>query len=171
MTFTAEDGTGLSGSNSYTEVIFGDDYATLRGLDTWMTLNPTQKERALVRATDYIDKNFQFIGSKRTSTQALQWPRWEAYDPDGWTLSGIPVALQQATIEYAVRSAIQELQPDPSTNSVGGWIQEVEERVGTLLERTKYADGAISRTMTPYPAADALLSRLIVRGGIRLERA
>lgn len=89
---------------------------------------------AIVRATDYIDTRFQFVGVKNSGTQTTQWPRIasagtqlvETLDndtfspfivvgvpptdpillvgPNGETITGIPQAIKNATAEYALRS-------------------------------------------------------------------
>ena len=75
--FTVDDGTGLTGSNSYVSVSDTDDYHTGRGNTSWTdgSITDASKKDALVRATDYVDKRFgsKYRGWRSSTTQALQW--------------------------------------------------------------------------------------------------
>lgn len=116
MPFTPEDGSGLTGANGYIAVTYADDHHALRGHTSWDDLQPTEKEQAIVRATDYVDKRFgrRFLGWRRTQAQALEWPRLDAYDDDDYLIQGVPAQLQKAVAEYALRAAIYNiLAPDP----------------------------------------------------------
>lgn len=165
MAFVAEDGTGLSNANSYVSVAVADTYAADRGQTAWAALATGAKQTALIQATDYINKNFRFKGYRvKASTQALMWPRSAVYDRDGVLLPAMPVPLQQATVEYALRASVASLQPDPTVSLVGIVTDHEEEVTGAVRERTKYAEGYRPTAMAPYPAADALLMDLIVSG-------
>ncbi|MCI0747037.1 MAG: hypothetical protein L0Y58_16660, partial [Verrucomicrobia subdivision 3 bacterium] len=120
MTLIKEDGTGKTDSNTYALVADADAfheghlYAT-----AWTGASTANKEKALVLATRLIDASYQFNGAKTKTTQALQWPRRGAVDPDrvpvtvawvsGMTIessgyfesSEMPKALVDATCEMA----------------------------------------------------------------------
>lgn len=121
MAIIVEDGTGKVDAVSYLSVADADTHHTARGNTQWTALTTTQKEQALVRATDYIDKRFgrKFRGSKIGNTQALEWPRSGATDNDGFSLgsASIPAQLKKATAEYAMRAyLVNVLAPDvPAT--------------------------------------------------------
>lgn len=100
-----EDGTGLTDSNSYVSVVFADDYFSARGVSEWADLENEAKENALVRATDYIDNIFQWYGQKKTSEQALHFPRKNLFDYEGNEIAGIPNCLRQAVCDAAVLSS------------------------------------------------------------------
>jgi hypothetical protein len=117
LTLVVEDGTGLTNSNSYVSVAEADTYNDGHVANTaWSALTTAQKEEAIVMATRVIDGEYQFNGFKKLISQALQWPRRDAKDPDRddsvfpTTLSSranefpedeIPVLLKNATIELA----------------------------------------------------------------------
>lgn len=116
MAFVAEDGTGLATANAYVSVAYGNTHHADRGRTDWASASDGDKEKALIRATDYIDQRFgiKFIGDRQSSAQALQWPRMGAYDRDGHALLGVPPQLQKACSEYALISLRQgELAPNP----------------------------------------------------------
>ncbi|MCI0744038.1 MAG: hypothetical protein L0Y58_01410 [Verrucomicrobia subdivision 3 bacterium] len=117
LTLIKETGSGLPDANSYASVADADSfhdghlYAT-----TWTSATTANKEKALVLATRLIDASYQFNGSKTKVTQALQWPREGAIDPDRKTLQfsalsnvfgpffesdQVPKALLDATCEMA----------------------------------------------------------------------
>lgn len=158
MAFVLEDGTGLSNSNALIDVAFADTYFGDRGIVAWTGDDATVKQPAIVRATDYICKRFKFLGDKYLETQALEFPRVydDADDPQ------MPVKMQQAVAEYALRALTGELAPDPTTDDTGGRVLEKFEKVGPLEERTRYSEGtAGTSVLKPYPAADMLLRGLI----------
>jgi hypothetical protein len=93
MVLVKEDGTGKPDSNTYALVADADAfheghlYAT-----AWTGASTANKEKALVLATRLIDASYQFNGGKISSTQALQWPREGAIDPDRLALARNPLA-------------------------------------------------------------------------------
>ena len=117
LTLVVEDGTGLSNSNSYVSVSEADAYNDAHIERTlWAALSTADKEAALAMATRVIDESYQFNGSKNGTSQALQWPRRDARNPDDddtvypVTLSyrdnefpndEIPKLLKNATIQLA----------------------------------------------------------------------
>ena len=171
MAFILEDGTGIAGANAYIDEAFADTYFTDRGVTEWTG----NKQIAIIKATDYIEKRWGrlFKGIKLSATQGLQWPRTTAYDDRGDALTLVPVKLQQATAEYALRALSESLLVDPST--VGQVIRK-KEKVDSLEEETEYARSNPTGTATTsgltisaYPAADMLMEELIrtVQGVIR----
>ncbi len=191
MTVILEDGTGVTDSNSYVNSEYVVSYLTDRGRIAEWAGSDAVKEAATIKATDYIEKRFSkfFLGTKSLSTQGLSWPRNNAIDQDGFTISGLPKVLKNATVEYAVRCLTSELLIDPSKpiNSSGGQVASGEiksfrEKTGPLEEETQFvtsADGSGNRPkysslvdsylIAAYPAADMLLETIIHRVG-RLER-
>lgn len=117
MVLVKEDGTGKPDANTYALVADADAfheghlYAT-----AWTGASTANKEKALALATRLIDASYQFNGAKTKSTQALQWPREAAIDPDRLATARnalatvissyfesdkIPKALVDATCEMA----------------------------------------------------------------------
>lgn len=108
LTLIVEGGSGLANANSYATRLEGDAYHEGHvAASSWITATDSQKEAALVMATRAIDALFRFEGWKRTSTQALQWPRsdcpdfersgGEAYLPD----DALPACVRDAACELA----------------------------------------------------------------------
>lgn len=105
LVFVVEDGTGVADANSYVTVEFADEYFRSRGVGEWEGLVENAKKQALIRATDFIDNMFQWLGNREFEGQALRFPRVGIRDYDGSEISGIPQRLKQAVCEAAVLSA------------------------------------------------------------------
>lgn len=175
MAFTPETGSGLADANSYLSEADADAYHLDRGNTVWAAATQGNKETALVRATDYVDKRFgpKFRGDKGTQTQALQWPRTDAYDDDAILISEIPVVLQRAVSEYAIRAlAIHELAPDAPKNvntqshvtgvsnptTPTGSAQKYREKAGPIEEETTYRNAGLNMTAANVASKSSLVS-------------
>ena len=188
MAFTVEDGTGLSTANAYVATAFCDTYHSDRGHNGWSGLT-AEKQKAVVRATDYIDKRFgrRFRGYRTSSDQALEWPRYDAWDNDQHTLSGtyddVPRQLQKAVAEYALRALVlitgtdADLAPDDAGTT--GDVVEESVKVGPITESKKYASAQsrssqsslVSDSKIPeYPAADMWIEELLYPSSVRRLR-
>lgn len=66
MTMIVENGSGVLKANSYVGLAYAQTYLQERGRNVapWSTANKAQREQALIKATDYIDKRFalKFLG-------------------------------------------------------------------------------------------------------------
>jgi hypothetical protein len=101
-----ETGTGSATANSYCTELFATTYFQNQGGNTaWDAADKIQRERALMRATFWIDQTYgdRFVGYRQVNAQALEFPRSLAYDRQGYEIEGVPVALQRATAEIARR--------------------------------------------------------------------
>jgi hypothetical protein len=147
-------------ANAYADLAFVDTHHLDRGNTAWATFIQADRESAIIRATDYIDKRFgkKFRGIRQTKGQSLEWPRLDAFDDDGYLLSGvdeIPRNLQKASAEYALRALIyMTLAPDPSlpvpaqdmtdptftreTDVITGEVTRKRDKVGPLEEERWY---------------------------------
>lgn len=171
MAFVVEDGTGVSNANSYALVADADAYWADRGNTAWAALSNSNKQIALVKATDYIDNRFggRMIGTKATETQALEFPRIDTgndvWDYDTIEEEGvIPIALQRATFEYADRARVAELAPDPVMDDAGVSMVTVKEEIGPIKTESQPVGGysATVNVLRPYPAADMYMRTLVV---------
>lgn len=95
---------GADDANSYIDVSYADTYLDgLLNTSAWSSADAATKARAVITATAVLDR-LQFAGGRSTTTQALQWPRYETYDRDGWPFDSdeIPVAVKNATALLAL---------------------------------------------------------------------
>lgn len=96
-TIVVETGSIVSGANSYVSTATLSTFATDRGI----TISGTLAD-LLIKAMDYIE-SLQYKGVKRTSDQALQWPRTDVYVDTYYVNSdSIPQDLKDALCHCAI---------------------------------------------------------------------
>lgn len=134
MTIVVEDGSLVSGANSYVTEAELSAYATARG-----TTLSTDTEQLLIQAMDYIE-SLEFKGFKWTADQALQWPRAGVYI-DSYLIDAdeIPTELKNGLMQVAM--AIDN-DNDPLADLSRTTKRET---VGPIS--IEYADGAASTTI------------------------
>jgi hypothetical protein len=94
---------GAANANSYATTTEAAAYFTDRlQVSAWAT-NADDQARALIMATRRLDQ-FEFRGTKTTTTQALKWPRVDTFDEDGeeYATNAIPTFVKHATFEQAL---------------------------------------------------------------------
>lgn len=112
MALVVEDGTGLTGSNSYASVAEATDYYDVdRTATFWASLTNEQREEYLQWATRILDAKVKWRGLKRSETQALAWPRTGAYDREGY-------AIASTIVPKPVKAALFELMKYLHTNDL-----------------------------------------------------
>lgn len=165
MAFTVEDGTLVADANSYTTVDFADSYFTDRQVTGWTGADAV-KEAALIRATDYVEQRFgqRFIGYQVDADQALSWPRYA----DDYEETEIPVKLQRAVCEYALRALTATLAPDPTLSTEGATVVTTSKKLGPLEKHFEVIHGP--QLLKSYPAADMLLQPLLIPASGRTYR-
>ena len=104
VTFEVETGSGSPTANSYASVLNGDDYHEKHLYSTiWTAAETGEKEESLMMATRLLDDYFAWEGTKTSDTQALDFPRFNVFDKDGFLFQSgtLPSALLDATCEFA----------------------------------------------------------------------
>ncbi len=156
-----EDGSGVTGANSYVEQSIADDYWEDRGDATWDAAISDDKDAALVRATASIDATYRgrFPGYRTHGRgQELEWPRTDAYDTEDNLIAAdeIPVEIIEATCEAALRelatpgATLPDLQP--ATKRIKAGSVEIE-----------YASNASDQPVT-FQTIDGILSGILISG-------
>lgn len=164
MALIVEDGTGVSGADSYPSVAEIDTYWTNRPHSplaaVWLALTTAAKEGCAREGTAFLDANYgrDYLGIRRSSSQGLLFPRSEAYDEADFPLPGRPMALVYAVAELAARAASAPLSEDAPR---GGRIKSKTETVGPITESITYADAAPSETA--YGAVVGIIEPLLRR--------
>ena len=164
MSLIVETGSGSSTAESYISVADADARHTAFGNSAW-TGTTAVKEAALRKATAYMTQAYRgrWTGTRITSVQALDWPRWGAM-LEGFPISSttIPTDIANACADLALKALADDLAPD-LTRAI------VREKVGPL--ETEYS--AFSPEAPRYPAIDGALSAYLMGGGamMRLIRA
>ena len=96
-TITVEDGSIVTGANSYITAAQLSTYATDRGI----TLSGTASQ-LLLQAMDYLE-SLKYQGDKRDEDQPLQWPRdWVVVDGYQIDNDTIPQLLKDGQAEVAI---------------------------------------------------------------------
>jgi hypothetical protein len=113
-----EDATGLTNSNSYISLADANTYHSsgLYAGDWTGAASDDIRSRALAMATQVIDRTVKFRGWRKSTSQALEWPRYECPRRDVseyafvatverianfWRFDQIPDILKFATAELA----------------------------------------------------------------------
>lgn len=141
-TFVVEDGTGLSNANSYTSVAYSTQYHENHGNPSaWSAATQANKEAALRLATQYLDAVYhdRWQGQRVNATMALDWPRYQVTDADGfWVPSNaVPAQVQDATCYLALRQIGGDtLLPDDAS---GTNIAAESVTVGPITTSTTYS--------------------------------
>ncbi len=157
MSIVTEDGTGLSGANSYASEAELTAYADDRGI----VLSGLESE-LLLNAMDYLE-SLNFIGTKKTKDQPLQWPR-DGVNIDGFDYPSTELPGQLKAGQLAVAVAIDEGNGPLSTVARG--VKSEKADVVEIEYQDNAADTAIVRTI------NAALKKLLVGGGgFRVIRA
>lgn len=166
MTLSVQDDTGLvSGANGYISVDWFKSYHQDRSQA--FTATDSAIESAIVKATDYVDHRFRFVGRRSNGRQqSTEWPRFGAEDRDGYVIQGLPTELKEAVAEYALRALTAVLNPDPEATTTGAAILSKSETVGPISESVTYANAG-RFDLPRYPVADQKLrsAGLTVSGG------
>ena len=100
MALVIEDGTGVSGANSYVAWTDFTSWADARDISITNHNQQDHIEAHILRAMDYFE-NLNFIGRKATQEQTLQWPRAQVVIDT--------YAIDANTIPDQVKTAIYEL--------------------------------------------------------------
>lgn len=160
MAFLVEDGTVVSNANSYISAADANTYLADRGSASseWNSASTAAREALLIRATQYIDESYDWIGYLVETTQPLNWPRLDAYDSDWRDYNRtIPDNLKNAVAEMANWIAANG---DPQPNIARSNYTK-REKVGSI--EIEYQDGAPAET--DFPFVSKLLRRLTISGG------
>lgn len=165
MALVVEDGTGKATANTYISESDADTYHSDRGNSAWAAATTAAKQAALITATQYLDGRYRgrWTGRRTLLAQALAWPRYNAYDADGFVLSAVvPTQVARATAEAALYALSNDLTPELDR---GGAVSR--EKVGPI--EISYQDAAPARTR--LTVVDDLLRGLVrYAGQIRVTR-
>ena len=178
MAFIVESVTGLSNSTSYLSLADFKTYHDDRG-GVYSTYSDGALREALVRATDFIDRRWRgkFVGARLLTSQALEWPRTNAFYFDGRTISGVVAEIEQATAELTLRSAAEfakttssRIDPDPVLDETHRVLSSKSESVGSVQRAVAFSGGDSAILLwRRFPAVEGLLHELVREARI-LER-
>lgn len=170
MAFTLQNDNGtIADANAYLSVAAFKLYHKDRG--TTIEDGAGTIEDAIVKATDYLDSMYRFVGEQQSITQRTQWPRIGAEDRSHNIRGDIPHEIEDACADLAFIALTSTLNPTPIRDDMGQSVTDKFEKVGPLEERTKYEGGA-GYHKPHYPIADQrLFAAGLVVTGTELRRA
>jgi len=175
MAFTVQADTGgTANANAYISASYFRDYHRDRGNEITtiggVTYATTDWQKAIVRATDYIDSRFTFVGLRRSEEQTTEWPRYNAFDRDSNLVSDIPTVIKEACAEYALIALTTSINPTPTRDGTGQIVVAKRSKADVVESEVRYAGGD-SFQLPRYPAADMKLIRSgFVIQGTRIRR-
>jgi hypothetical protein len=158
MALIVEDGNGLINAEAYCSEAYADNYHDKRGNTAWASI--ANKEAALIKATDYMEQVYRtrWNGLRKTTTQALSWPRLWAPNTDSndalltyYSSTIVPTLISNACAELALKTANGELLADQEQ-------AVISESVGPIS--VTYDKSSTQRKR--YVAIDSLLAPLLM---------
>jgi len=153
MALIVEDGTGLSTAESYISVADATTYFSNRGNTTWAAIATDALREAYLRlATEYMTQMYRsrWDGVRYTEDQALDWPR-AGVVRDSWQVDTdeVPVEVQRACAELALKASSGELAPDLTRKVIREKIDVIETEYDRYSpEYTRYR--SIDAMLKPY---------------------
>lgn len=158
MAIVVEDGSVVTGANSYATEAELQAYADARGITV-----AGQTDEDLLKAMDYLETQ-PFIGRKSTQGQPLQWPR-DGVVIDGYSYeaSNLPRELKEALLVIAI-SIDQGLDP---LADLAPALKRKRVKAGSVESEKEYQDGAASRTISQ--SISRALRKLVRAGGAQLS--
>jgi len=138
MALVVEDGSVVTGANSYVTVAEYKTWADARGF-TYGT--DSVVEQNILRAMDFLERQ-NFIGNKANENQPLQWPRTEALI-DGYYADAteIPPDVKRSLYE-ATKSEIDGISEIANLER-----RTIREKIGDI--EVQYDSSSESRTISP----------------------
>ena len=151
-------------ANSYVTLAEANAYFETVPHDEHWTGSDDKKNRVLITATRYLD-NFEYYGTRCSTTQALKWPRKD-YKVDGVKIDEtyIPQPIKNATFELA-HSLLEKGEALVGTTGTQGTYEQVE--LGDLKVKFKDSSqtpGVINNILDIYPWLESFLGAYMRSG-------
>lgn len=158
VALVVEDGSNVTGANSYVDIDFIRGWASARMIE--LPASDDAVSAMAINAMDYLEGlRSQYQGKKTYADQELQWPRsGVVIDCLPWPDDSIPKELKNAQAQLVLEQiAIPDL--SPSTDGYAVSLEKVD-----VIE-VEYAAGRLSGTATSpakpsYPKVQAFLNVL-----------
>lgn len=168
--FVVEDGTGKSDANAFIDVAYldqyNDDNVNSPACDK---ANDPLKQKAIRLGTAKLCRDYgsRWRGSRWTEDQALDHPRTDIIDQDGYAIRGgstatMPVNLKKATAELSI--AI--LNGDVFDEAFSPEIESMSYSNEAKSESIGYRGASAAATTKKYPKVARLIRPLVHSGGL-----
>ncbi len=140
MAFTVKTTVDDEDGNSMTTIEFADAYFLERGVTAWTGVEAV-KQAAMIRSNDYLEMRF----GQRWTEETLE-------------LEEVPVKVQRAACEYALRALTAVLAPDPVLDASGASVVTIRKKLGPLEKQLQVMGSGKISLIRSYPAADLLIA-------------
>lgn len=159
IVFNVEDGTCVSGANSYVTLKEANQYQTNKGRSDWLALTDDEKMISLIKGTQYVDNLYTWKGRRKfTNYQNLFFPRVMLRDNEGILVEGIPNRLKDAVCEAAFYGYQAETELF-TTHSDSGEIKK--QRVEGAVEVEYFSSSeSVVDYISKFAALDSILKGL-----------
>lgn len=168
MALVLEDGTGVSGADSYVDATYVGtfllEYVGATAKAAW-DAEASEQDRRCREGSAYVDGGNAgaWRGTRAHETQGRDWPRVGAVDDDGYVISStvIPLGVKQASAYASYAGISTPLTPSASaTSSLGAKTI----KAGPVTISKTFSGGGESSSPT-FSRIDAFLSGLVESAG------
>lgn len=171
MAIVVEDGTGLSTAETYCTVAEATTYFSNIGNTSWAALaSDAVREQSLRKAVAFMLGRYRsrWAGSRKTTTQALDWPRSLVPIKDAPNLYGGSASYyDDASVPQAVKDACASLALRASSASLIADQSRTKKSVTVGPITTVYDD--VAGQATQYVEVDAMLAPYLKASGNQVE--
>lgn len=157
ITLIIEDGTGITGANSYIDASYAASYFELQGSDLWCS-NSNKRNLALVQASIFLDLRYsaRFCGLPLVSTQGLLFPR--LYNG---VSTGLPKTIKNACAHLALQF-MEQGNLDLNANSDAAIAsQSVAVAGGAVQESITYFKESGKTAFSQFAVADRYINQAL----------
>ena len=166
MTITVEDGTIVTGANSYVSLADAWDYAQARGVS--LPTDDAAIEALIIQAMDYLESfDGRFKGDRVERDQPLAWPR-DGVEVEGWPWSSTEIPRQVLNAQLALIIEINAGE-DPR-NPSAATLPVIRKRVEGAVE-IEYANPSVAMKVSKTQASRAIINTLLRNSGLFAIRA
>lgn len=146
MAFSVQDDNGsVVDANAYVDLAYFNSYHTDRNVTNVVDGNyeNADVQAAIIKATDFIDSRYSFVGDRKGQNQVTEWPRFDAEDKDEYLIFGIPHQVKEACAELALAEleAPGSLFPSIPTDASGRQVKRSRSKLDVLESEVEYFGG------------------------------
>lgn len=165
-TLVVEDGSGLTTSNVYVGLADAETIIDERlHVSDWTAATDDSKNRALIMGARVLDQQANWKGYKADEEQAMEWPRYEVEDRNGWIIDSdtIPQWLKIANVEMALFLLDRDRTADPDTLGFSRIKVDVIELEMAPGDRPQILPTSVQSIIAPYIKSSSRMGR-VMRG-------
>jgi len=167
MSLTLINSPGLATSNAYSSLSTCALYISenIHITATWSSLSTINQTACIIYATSLIDEQMDWIGTKNSTTQSLDWPRDNVVDKndEDVTSTDIPIDIQRGTSFMAYFLSQDDRTSDSDTFGFKSIKAGSLAMVIDKYDRTPTMPNSVWQMLLPYGTKMASLPRTLER--------